>query len=241
MGGFQLGIVIGLTVSPIFMAQGGIFGLFVIFGLSGFLWVLVWLFITKYELDYILKRHKSLLESKPKMSKVMPPFKRLLSKLPTWSLIVANAMHSWGFFVILSWMPIYFNYVYHADLRQVAWYSAVPWSVMAIIGYFGGLWLDMLIQNGKISIGFFGPAIALADLTTSKHPSTAFCVFLSFLFFFIIYFWCQEIAPQYSGVLYVEQTHTYILYNMHIFFFCYIILYVISYLFLSIIFFVNHA
>ena len=105
MGGFQLGSAIGLTVSPIFTAQGGIFGPFVIFGLSGFLWVLVWLFaisstpqrnnqITKCELDYILKRQKSLPESKPKTSKVMPPFRHLLSKMPTWSLIVANAMHS---------------------------------------------------------------------------------------------------------------------------------------------------
>ncbi|KAL5579808.1 hypothetical protein UlMin_012250 [Ulmus minor] len=163
MGGFQLGSTIGLTVSPIFM--------------------------------------KSLLESKPKTSKVMPPFRRLLSKMTKWSLIVTNAMHSWDFFVILSWMPVYFNYVrsnlqvYHADLRQAAWYSAIPWSVMAIMGYFGGLWSDMLIQSGNChldlqnhvgSIGFFGPAIALAGLTTTKHPSTA-----------------SEIAPQYSGVLHV--------------------------------------
>ncbi|KAL5580829.1 hypothetical protein UlMin_013271 [Ulmus minor] len=227
MAGFQLGSAIGLTLSPIFMAQGGIFGPFVIFGLSGFLWVLVWLSaisstpqrnnqITKYELDYILKRQKSFLpESKPKTSKVMPPFRRLLSKMPTWSLIVANAMHSWGFFVILSWMPVYFNYVYHADLRQAAWYSAVPWSVMAIMGYFGGLWSDMLIQSGKTvtwtrkimqSIGFFGPAIALAGLTTAKRPSTAsawltLAVGLKSFSHSGFLVNLQEIAPQYSGVL----------------------------------------
>ena len=39
MAGFQLGCAIGLTLSPILMSQGGIFGPFVIFGLSGFLWV----------------------------------------------------------------------------------------------------------------------------------------------------------------------------------------------------------
>ncbi|KAE8705636.1 putative anion transporter 4 [Hibiscus syriacus] len=160
MAGFQLGNAIGLTLSPILMSQGGIFGPFVIFGLCGFLWVLVWLSatsstparspqISKYELEYIMnKRQKShAVESKPKTT-MIPPFRKLLSKMPTWSLIVANAMHSWGFFVILSWMPIYFNSVHHVDLRQAAWFSAVPWCMMACTGYLAGLWSDTLIRTG---------------------------------------------------------------------------------------------
>lgn len=120
MAGFQLGSSVGLMLSPILMSQGGIFGPFVIFGLSGFLWVLVWLSatsstpdsnpqISKYELDYIQsERQKSfLLENKPKTTKVIPPFRRLLSKLPTWALIIANAMHSWVIHTHL--MPGYFT------------------------------------------------------------------------------------------------------------------------------------
>lgn len=115
MAGFQLGSAIGLTLSPILMSRGGIFGPFVIFGLSGFLWVLVWLSatsstpdrnpqISKSELDYILdKRQKSFpMENKTKTTKGIPPFRRLLSKLPTWSLIVANAMHSWVMYSYLA-------------------------------------------------------------------------------------------------------------------------------------------
>lgn len=108
MAGFQLGSAIGLTLSPILMSQGGVFGPFVIFGLSGFLWVLVWISatsstpdrhnqISKYELEYITNKTQksSSVENKSKTTKVIPPFRRLLSKLPTWSLIVANSMHSW--------------------------------------------------------------------------------------------------------------------------------------------------
>ncbi|KAH7836859.1 hypothetical protein Vadar_006592 [Vaccinium darrowii] len=228
MAGFQLGSAIGLTLAPILMSQAGLFGPFVIFGLSGFLWVLVWISatsstpdrsrqISRYELDYIQSRRQksSVIENKSKTANVIPPFRRLLSKLPTWSVIVANAMHSWGFFVILSWMPIYFKTIYHVDLRQAAWFSAVPWSMMALVGYFAGVLSDMLIQRGitvtltrKImqSIGFVGPGIALIGLTMAKRPSIAsawltlavglksfsHCGFLVNL---------QEIAPQYSGVL----------------------------------------
>ncbi|XP_004294244.1 PREDICTED: probable anion transporter 4, chloroplastic [Fragaria vesca subsp. vesca] len=229
MAGFQLGSSVGLMLSPILMSQGGVFGPFVIFGLSGFLWVLVWLSatsstpdrspqISKYELDYIQSgRQKSFLgESKPKTTKVIPPFRRLLSKLPTWAIIVANAMHSWGFFVFLSLgLPIYFNSVYHVDLRQAAWFSAVPWTVMAVMGYIGGLWSDVMIRNGtsvtltrKImqSIGFLGPGIALVGLTAAKSPSAAsawltLAVGLKSFSHSGFLVNLQEIAPQYSGVL----------------------------------------
>ncbi|CAA2980233.1 probable anion transporter 4, chloroplastic isoform X1 [Olea europaea subsp. europaea] len=160
MAGFQLGSAIGLTLSPILMSQGGMYGPFVIFGLFGFLWVLVWVSATSstpeqspqismYELRYIQNKVAipSLSRNEKKTRQVIPPFRRLLSKLPTWSLIVANAMHSWGFFVILSWMPIYFKTIYHVDLREAAWFSAVPWSMMAVVGYFAGFWSDMMIQR----------------------------------------------------------------------------------------------
>ncbi|CAL5424523.1 unnamed protein product [Camellia sinensis] len=213
MAGFQLGSAVGLILSPILMSQGGVFGPFVIFGLFGFFWVLVWLSatsstpdrsrqISRYELEYIQSnRQKSfVMDNKLKTAKMIPPFRRLLSKLPTWSLIVANSMHSW---------------IYHVDLRQAAWFSAVPWSMMALVGYLAGVLSDMLIQRGmtvtltrKImqSIGFVGPGIALIGLTMAKRPSIAsawltlavglksfsHCGFLVNL---------QEIAPQYSGVL----------------------------------------
>jgi len=107
MAGFQLGNVVGLMLSPILMSQGGIYGPFVIFGLSGFLWLLVWLSatssapdrhpqITKSELEYI--KQKQLLstrENKRNATGGIPPFGRLLSKMPTWAVIVANSMHSW--------------------------------------------------------------------------------------------------------------------------------------------------
>lgn len=108
MAGFQLGNVVGLMLSPILMSQGGIYGPFVIFGLSGFLWMLVWLSatsstpdrhpqITKFELEYIMhKQQTSTKDNKRNTTGVIiPPFRRLLSKMPTWAVIVGNAMHSW--------------------------------------------------------------------------------------------------------------------------------------------------
>lgn len=124
MAGFQLGSAIGLTLSPILMSQAGVFGPFIIFGLCGFLWVLVWISatsstpdqspqISKYELEYIRSRRpKSFkVENELTKPKVIPPFRRLLSKMPTWSIIVANSMH--------SWVRIHSRYMYTLSLEII--------------------------------------------------------------------------------------------------------------------------
>lgn len=56
-----------------------------------------------------------MIENKSKTTKVIPPFRRLLSKLPTWSVIVANAMHSWVMPTLL-WL-LYLNV--YAELCSV--------------------------------------------------------------------------------------------------------------------------
>ncbi|TVU36472.1 hypothetical protein EJB05_18408, partial [Eragrostis curvula] len=227
MAGFQLGNTIGLLLSPIIMSRTGIFGPFVIFGLFGFLWVLVWIpaisgtpgehaQISAYELEYITKGQKLVKpQSGSEKPKKVPPFSKLLSKWPTWALISANAMHSWGYFVILSWMPVYFKTIYHVNLREAAWFSALPWVMMAVLGYVAGVVSDSLIRNGtsitltrKImqSIGFLGPGIALLGLNAAKSPILAsawLTIAVGLKSFghsgFLVNL--QEIAPQYAGVL----------------------------------------
>ncbi|XP_072968509.1 probable anion transporter 3, chloroplastic isoform X1 [Typha angustifolia] len=228
MAGFQLGSAAGLLMSPIIMSQTGIFGPFLMFGLFGFLWVLVWLSvassspdknsqISQYELDYIMKGQKltAPLTEVPEKFRVIPPFRKLLSRWPTWALISANAMHSWGYFVILSWMPVYFNIIYGVNLREAAWFSALPWIMMAVLGYVAAALSDMLIRNGRTvtstrkimqSIGFVGPGIALLGLNAAKSPLMASAwlttaVGLSSFSHSGFLVNLQEIAPQYAGVL----------------------------------------
>lgn len=230
MAGFHLGSVIGLIFSPIIMAQTGVFGPFIIFGICGFLWLLVWLTaisrspqsnsqISRSELLYILDGNENPIkvgtEKMPHSSNRLPPFGLLLSKLPTWAILAANSMHNWGYFIILSWMPVYFNTIYGVNLKQAAWFSAMPWAMMAALGYVAGACSDFLVQSGftitfvrKLmqSIGFLGPAVALLGLNTARNPSIASAWLTAAVGFsafsqagFLVNL--QEIAPQYGGVL----------------------------------------
>lgn len=223
MGGFHLGNVVGLVLTPVAMSSVGISGPFILFSSLGLLWLTIWVygvtndpqenrFITISELRLIRAgKSDASLARKGKL----PPLGLLFSKLPTWAIIFANITNNWGYFVLLSWMPVYFKMVFNVNLKQAAWFSAVPWGTMAISGYVAGAASDFLIRTGysvtlvrKImqSIGFIGPGVALLCLRNATTPVIA-AIFitaaLSLSSFsqagFLLNM--QDIAPGYAGIL----------------------------------------
>ncbi|EYU41835.1 hypothetical protein MIMGU_mgv1a007449mg [Erythranthe guttata] len=222
MGGFQIGNVVGLVLTPVMMSSIGISGPFILFTSLGLLWLVTWIFkvtndpqdcasISDSELRLIQAGKSDSNEIKAKI----PSLTLLLSKLPTWAIILANVTNNWGYFVLLSWMPVYFKTVFDVNLKQAAWFSAVPWGTMAISGYIAGAASDNLIQSGysitsarKImqSIGFIGPGVALLCLNYVKTPTVA-AVFLTIALSLSSFSQAgfllnmQDIAPQCAGYL----------------------------------------
>ncbi|XP_010256679.1 PREDICTED: probable anion transporter 3, chloroplastic [Nelumbo nucifera] len=222
MAGFHLGNVVSLLLTPILMSMTGVSGPFTLFSSLGLLWLTIWAYgvtndpresndISKTELRLIQSGKSEPLENK----KQLPPLRQLLSKLPAWAIIFANVTNNWGYFVLLSWMPVYFKTVFNVNLKQAAWFSAIPWGMMALSGYIAGAISDSLIKAGysitlvrKImqSIGFIGPGVLLLCLNFAKTADVAaifMTVALSLSSFsqagFLLNM--QDIAPQYAGFL----------------------------------------
>ncbi|GER54409.1 phosphate transporter 4 [Striga asiatica] len=223
MGGFQLGNLVGLVLTPLMMSSIGISGPFILFTSLGLLWLITWTqrvandphessFVSKSELRLIQAgKSNSYMAKKGKF----PPLGHLLSKLPTWAIFFANFTNNWGYFVLLSWMPVYFKTVFDVNLKQAAWFSAIPWGTMAISGYIAGSTSDYLIKSGfsitsarKImqSIGFIGPGVSLLCLNYVSKPTVA-SVFLTLALSLSSFSQAgfllnmHDIAPQYAGFL----------------------------------------
>lgn len=47
--------------------------------------------------------------SKPREPVTVIPWKLILSKPPVWALIISHFCHNWGTFILLTWMPTYYN------------------------------------------------------------------------------------------------------------------------------------
>lgn len=227
MAGFHLGSVGGLILTPVLMKNYGLSGPFWVFGLLGVVWLSLWApsvykdpqsnpSISSSEYAHIEQGSEGLGSSSKEAGKGgLPPFRQIFSKMPTWAIIVANAMNNWGYFILLSWMPVYFNTVLGVNLKEAAWFSAAPWAMMGLAGFFAGACSDRLIQMGvsitnvrKImqSIGFVGPAVALLCLNTVRDPAVASAWLTAALGLsafsqagFLVNH--QEIGPRYAGFL----------------------------------------
>ncbi|KNA12408.1 hypothetical protein SOVF_126200 [Spinacia oleracea] len=226
MAGFQLGNVLGLCLTPVLMSLVGISGPFLLFASLGILWLLAWVygvandptqspFISNLELQ-LIQAGKFVDSSSQSNGKNIPlPLGILLSKKPFWAILIANFTNNWGYFVLLSWMPIYFKTVLNVNLKEAAWFSAIPWGVMAVSSFVAGSASDYLTKSGYSliyvrkmmqSIGFIGPGLSLLCLNYAKSPGVASIILtigLSLSSFSQAGYFLniQDIAPHSAGLI----------------------------------------
>ncbi|KAD3069122.1 hypothetical protein R6Q59_016889 [Mikania micrantha] len=218
--GMYLGSVIGLAFSPILIQKFTWPSVFYSFGSLGSLWFVFWLskaHSTPIEDPELRAEEKKYIlggsVSKEPVTEI--PWKLLLSKAPVWALIVSHFCHNWGTFILLTWMPTYYNQVLKFNLTESGLLCVLPWLTMAVFANIGGWIADTLVSRGlsittvrKImqSIGFLGPAFFLTQLSRVKTPAMAvFCMACSqgsdAFSQSGLYSNHQDIGPRYAGVL----------------------------------------
>ncbi|OMP00414.1 Major facilitator superfamily [Corchorus olitorius] len=158
------------------------------------------------------------------------PWRLILSKAPVWALIISHFCHNWGTFILLTWMPTYYNQgvknwwvllstycligyeVLKFNLTESGLLCVLPWLTMAVFANIGGWIADTLVSRGLSitsimqSIGFLGPAFFLTQLSHVRTPAMAVlcmaCSQGSDAFSQSgLYSNHQDIGPRYAGVL----------------------------------------
>ncbi|XP_052186569.1 sodium-dependent phosphate transport protein 1, chloroplastic isoform X2 [Diospyros lotus] len=219
--GMYLGSVTGLAFSPLLIHKFGWASVFYTFGSLGTVWFAVWLnkaHSSPLEDPQLRSAEKKLILSSSSISKEPVksiPWRLILSKPPVWALIVSHFCHNWGTFILLTWMPTYYNQVLKFNLTESGLFCVLPWLTMAFSANLGGWIADTLVSRGlsvttvrKImqSIGFLGPAFFLTQLSHVDSPAMAvLCMSCSqgtdAFSQSGLYSNHQDIAPRYSGVL----------------------------------------
>ncbi|PWA45055.1 Major facilitator superfamily [Artemisia annua] len=218
--GMYLGSVTGLAFSPFLIHSYGWPSVFFSFGSLGTVWTALWLtkaYSSPLE-DPELRPHEKKLIFRNRVSEEPVkdiPWGQILSKAPVWALISCHFCHNWGTFILLTWMPTYYNQVLGFNLTESGLFCVLPWLTMAFSANLGGWIADTLVSKGwsvttvrKVmqSIGFLGPAFFLSQLSHVDSPAMAvFCMACSqgsdAFSQSGLYSNHQDIAPRYSGVL----------------------------------------
>ncbi|XP_010275629.1 PREDICTED: ascorbate transporter, chloroplastic-like isoform X2 [Nelumbo nucifera] len=218
--GMYLGSVTGLALSPVLIHKFGWPSVFYSFGSLGSIWFTLWLnkahSSPQEDLELRVEEKKLILggsELKKPVSVI--PWKLILSKAPVWALIISHFCHNWGTFILLTWMPTYYNQVLKFNLTESGLFCVLPWLTMAVFANIGGWIADTLVSRGlsitsvrKImqTIGFLGPAFFLTQLSHVRSPALAVlcmaCSQGSDAFSQSgLYSNHQDIGPRYAGVL----------------------------------------
>ena len=52
------------------------------------------------------------------------PWKAILSSKEVWAILINQFCNSWGFYVLLTWLPSYYKDVYKVDLSDVGYFTS---------------------------------------------------------------------------------------------------------------------
>jgi len=102
--------------------------------------------ISEEELDFI-ERNRMPLENFQNV-----PFGAILTHPPFYATIFTHCCYNWGFYVGISFLPDYFDSVFHLDYKKSGFVTILPYVALFIISYSSGFLADYLINDKQYSV-----------------------------------------------------------------------------------------
>lgn len=231
--GMYLGAAAGMLLLPSLVKFKGPQSVFVAEAALGAMWSALWF---KYASDPprsehpkaaaagfgenllpVKGNHKLKVENGSSSMKTLNiPWKRIFISLPVWAIVVNNFTFHYALYVLMNWLPTYFEQGLQLSLQEMGSSKMMPYLNMFLFSNIGGVVADHLITKKLMSItrtrkflntlGFIVASLALMALPMFRTPGGAvFCssVALGFLALGRAGFAVNhmDIAPRYAGIV----------------------------------------
>lgn len=223
--GSQAGTIVAFPLSAAIIDGLGWEAVFYIEACMTLVWCLAWFLVvadtpdkdthmTQVEKDYITA---SLADSKDKKTSPVP-WRSALTSLPFWAILVAGLGNNWGFYTLLTDLPLYTKNMLHQDIKSNAVLSGLPYLGMWIFSLVVSLTGDTLRKKAILStqtvrkvantIGHIGPAVCLLclSLVECDRGATIALFFIAISLQGGIYTGFMvnhvDIAPNFAGTLF---------------------------------------
>ncbi|CAI9112641.1 OLC1v1013112C1 [Oldenlandia corymbosa var. corymbosa] len=144
------------------------------------------------------------------------PWKKITLSLPVWAIVVNNFTFHYALYVLMNWLPTYFELGLQLSLQEMGSLKMMPYFNMFVFSNIGGVLADHLITRRILSItktrkllntvGFLVASISLVTLPYFRtSDGVVFCssVALGFLALGRAGFAVNhmDIAPRYAGIV----------------------------------------
>ncbi|GLV45086.1 Dietary and metabolic glutamate transporter [Carabus blaptoides fortunei] len=161
--GGQIGTVVGNAVSGALIDYTQSWeSVFYLFGALGLLWYIIWSLIcysTPAEHPFISDNERTFLEKEigantGNKDNMNIPWKAILMSVPLWALVFAQIGHDWGFFIMVTDLPIYMSEVLKFNIKDNGILSSLPYIVMWIMSMLSAWLCDWLIDRNTVTVSF---------------------------------------------------------------------------------------
>jgi ACS family hexuronate transporter-like MFS transporter len=148
--GTNVGILVAAAVVPPITLAFGWEWTFVVTGLVGFLWLVVWLALYRRPEEHarLSAEERAHIQSDPPDKEARVPWARLFPHRQTWAFAIGKFMTDPIWWIYLFWLPDFLNKNYGIDLKSIGLPLIVVYLI-ADVGSVAGGWLSStLIKRG---------------------------------------------------------------------------------------------
>uniref|UniRef100_A0A1D1XXH2 Putative anion transporter 7 n=1 Tax=Anthurium amnicola TaxID=1678845 RepID=A0A1D1XXH2_9ARAE len=234
MSGMYLGAAAGMLILPSLVKLKGPQSVFLAEASLGAMWCMLWLKFASDppRVDNLkatsagfgesllpitkLKNDNAKGQNGGSSARPVIPWKRMFLSLPIWAIVVNNFTFHYALYVLMNWLPTYFELGLEISLQEMGSSKMLPYLNMFIFSNIGGWMADYLITRRILSvtrtrkflntIGFIISSIALMALPlfrTSTGAVICSSVSLGFLALGRAGFAVNhlDVAPRYAGIV----------------------------------------
>ncbi|KAK7283820.1 hypothetical protein RIF29_13566 [Crotalaria pallida] len=221
--GMYLGAALGMLLIPTLVKFKGPESVFVAEAALGAVWTFLWF---RYASDpkggeLLLpvannKKVDSVTSNNSSKKMIKIPWIKILTSLPVWAIVVNNFTFHYALYVLMNWLPTYFELGLKLSLQDMGSSKMLPYLNMFVFSNIGGVVADYFITRRVMSVtmtrkflntvGFLVASLALVVIPSFRTSGGAvFCssVALGFLALGRAGFAVNhmDVAPRYAGIL----------------------------------------
>eukprot|EP00027_Filamoeba_sp_ATCC50430_P016513 CAMPEP_0168575726 /NCGR_PEP_ID=MMETSP0413-20121227/19841_1 /TAXON_ID=136452 /ORGANISM="Filamoeba nolandi, Strain NC-AS-23-1" /LENGTH=261 /DNA_ID=CAMNT_0008609301 /DNA_START=522 /DNA_END=1303 /DNA_ORIENTATION=+ len=227
-----------MLLSPIIIDYMSWEWTFWILSMVGFAWVAVWVFlgastpedhpfISNEEVDFIFQSRMKQFDVEEnsvnsteaknptaplKFSEV--PWKEIFTSAPVWAIIINNTTQNWGFYILFTWLPTYFDHELNFDMKHIGYVAPLPYAAAFLNILVSGRVADWLRKKYPVAtVRKFFQVLAqtvssIGMLMLCFHPSHVMAVVYMIICIGALAFTIggvssnhMDIGPRYAGIL----------------------------------------
>jgi MFS transporter, ACS family, D-galactonate transporter len=141
MAGTKIGSAIGVPIAAFLITVLNWRAMFFICGLSGFLWLIAWLFLAR-------ETPAEAAASRPENFEPEIPFREVIMTRTVLGILLGTFSYGYFLYFCVTWLPAYLVENRHLALTSMGFYALFSFGGMAVVAILSGWLADWMISRG---------------------------------------------------------------------------------------------